>query len=559
MKIPIQRRELLATGCILLSGCAALEEDGNPVESNTISTTIPASETERPGTVEQREANDFESVTHHVLIGGTRWSLDTLPVGAHLQVQTTAKNSQSDTKVGFQYSINDDIIDQITSEVQSGSGFDAKSTVYAVQDTDSVEVEVNGTTVAKFDVSQPSNIWTKKGFNDMNQSANYYAMSLGGSPSIGWRYQIPGYHQNPNKGPEFRTDPAISQGKVFIASESGDNADTNGMLISIDSQTGSELWRKGLDFAPINEIALAGQNIYLTAATASKTVLQCHSFDGDLNWQTEISGDQNFQPDVSGCPLIIGDRVYVNSVNGIKCLSAESGDFIWEHNTGVGTTGQVVADTDRLYRITFKDESFLVNSYSKNTGEKMWTKSFDIADGVVNSPVVGENYVFVVTGVKGGFGGSQDTPVNNHHIFAIHKSTNEVIKSELPEGLTSSAGPYESPAMGQYFLFIPWGDAIIGVSKPDQDRFNEQLVPRGRTYSAGVYNSPALAVNSLYVISGGGTLKSLRTDWLASEKWTFSALENDEYNFYYPWSGIVTYDSKIYVNSNRYVFSIDTT
>lgn len=154
-------------------------------------------------------------------------------------------------------------------------------------------------------------------------------------------------------------------GQVYIGS-------WDGYIYALEAISGVELWRQNVG---IDTVEYKMQGIQGTPAAADSLLIvpSRSSFlyalnvsTGDIVWK-----HGNDSSRIMSSPAIADDMVYFTTFDdfGLKCVDLQTGDLIFETNTGSYNIGSPVIAGDKLIITTLSGE---VQIYDRNSGEQIW-------------------------------------------------------------------------------------------------------------------------------------------------------------------------------------------
>lgn len=220
---------------------------------------------------------------------------------------------------------------------------------------------------------------------------------------------------------------ACADGTVFVGSD-----DDGGRLIALEAETGTERWSVDIGGEIFSPPAIVDGTVYV--GSTSSRVLALDVADGTERWRFDANGG------VVGSPAVRHGRVYVGTQGGIvHALDRETGTERWRSETddlgmlypspavdddllvvGTWNTGQVrafhpgsgreqwrvpgleqvldvtspVIAGDRVY---FGSDDGL-HAVDRDTGEQLETLQAEVAGGMLSSPAVVNDTVYVGDG-----------------------------------------------------------------------------------------------------------------------------------------------------------------
>lgn len=273
-----------------------------------------------------------------------------------------------------------------------------------------------------------------------------------------------------------------------------------GQLVALDAASGNILWRQRLD-APVSGAPVAGNGVVYVASRdfVGRAV---RASDGKLLW--EASGSpSNAGVMGASAPALSGNTVIFPFASGeLLAADTESGDILWQGQvagTRVGRaiavirdmTGDPVIAGDRIYS---GSSSGRIDAFDLATGIREWSAK----DGA-NSPVVVA-------------GGSVFAVNDEAQLVRLDAATGGVIwRIELPYYTDNKVKRQDrifahyGPVLAGGRLFVASSDGILRAFDPGSGNLVGQAQIPG-----GAATAPAVAGQTLYVVSGSGQLHAFR-------------------------------------------------
>ena len=272
---------------------------------------------------------------------------------------------------------------------------------------------------------------------------------------------------------------------------------------------------------------------------------------GDLQW-VYATGEN-----VRSSPVMVDGRVYINSVDKVYCLDADTGAWIWEYNAaGAIPSSPAVADgkvyvhaAGRVYCLDAYTGAWIWEIYIQNsprsfptvvdgmvfvasedevycldadTGDLIWDWSPDYS---INSPVVadGKVYIYILNGeiyrlnaypLAGGvvyesYVSTLSSPAVADGKIYIN-SEDEVycfdIESEIWNFHTGALSFSSSPAVDDTKVYIGSEDSVFCLNAYTGAHIWNY------TTGSGISSSPTVADNKVYIGSADGNLYCLNAD-----------------------------------------------
>jgi len=171
-------------------------------------------------------------------------------------------------------------------------------------------------------------------------------------------------------GGEVYASPLLYGDRIFIGSR-------DGMLYAIDVTSGTEQWRADMGGEIWSSAALFLPTSTLIVGARSGRV-SAFTYDGVVNWTTELGGA------VDAAPAIDGPSVYVGNYDGtLHTLNAVSGEIIWQVDLPSAIYASTAVGSQYIY---VNDYDGNLVALDKATGEESWR--YDIGSPAYSSPSV---------------------------------------------------------------------------------------------------------------------------------------------------------------------------
>ncbi|MGE3181350.1 MAG: PQQ-binding-like beta-propeller repeat protein [Phycisphaerae bacterium] len=147
-----------------------------------------------------------------------------------------------------------------------------------------------------------------------------------------------------------------------------------------------QVWSRDVGSA-FSSFAVVGDKLFTGGTKGGMQTLVClNATDGSEIWTVEIEPEYKEPQGGDGpraTPTVDGGKVYMLGAKGkLICVLAENGDEVWSKQFNNmptwGYSGSVLIDGERAIVSAGKEQGGLV-AYDKNTGEKIWQASDDIA------------------------------------------------------------------------------------------------------------------------------------------------------------------------------------
>lgn len=223
-----------------------------------------------------------------------------------------------------------------------------------------------------------------------------------GGPKRLWLYE---------KGGNSYSGPAIVRGKLFTMG----TRDGSEVLLSLDANTGKELWVTSLDGLLKNDWGdgsrgtptVDGDFVY---AMSGPGLLVCANVsDGKILWKQSMAdlGGKIPQWGYAEAVLVDGDKVICTpggSKGAVAALDKKTGKLLWqsaEFTDGAHYSSIVPADLNGTRQLIQRTEKSVVGISAKD-GKLLWKTAFPGRVAVIPTPIYHDGYVYVAAGYGAG-------------------------------------------------------------------------------------------------------------------------------------------------------------
>lgn len=206
----------------------------------------------------------------------------------------------------------------------------------------------------------------------------------------------------------------VADGNIYFGS-------TNGSLIALDDENGAELWRKPFEASSSGGIGCSPSEVAVPlygTPVVDGDLVYIAGYDGKIYAINTSAGAErwiyprqgNLHSFVGG--LLINQGVlYIGSIGGIVyALDSETGDWIWEFETGEQIWATPAINGDTLYIGTFNKKLYAIDAA---TGEEKWQQPFEAQGPIISNPLVEDGIIYISS--------------FDRHIYAINAATGEKI------------------------------------------------------------------------------------------------------------------------------------
>ena len=291
----------------------------------------------------------------------------------------------------------------------------------------------------------------------------------------------------------------VADGNIYFGS-------TNGYMIALDAESGGEFWRKpfaasgsgGFGCAP-SEVAVplygtpvvGGELVYIAGYDGK--IYAINTSAGAERWIYPRQG--NLHSFVGGLAINQG-RLYIGSVSGIiYALDAETGDWIWQFETGEQIWATPAIDGDTLYIGTFNKKLYAIDTA---TGEEKWQQPFEAQGPIISTPLVDDGIVYF---------GSFD-----RHIYALDAASGELIW-QFPE--TEGNGEnipqkwfWASPVIYNNTIYAVNMDGRVYILDADNNGNLIKIID----LDSAVSSTPVAANNKVFIATEDGKIFYIDTN-----------------------------------------------
>nr|WP_283254906.1 PQQ-binding-like beta-propeller repeat protein [Marivita sp. GX14005] len=317
------------------------------------------------------------------------------------------------------------------------------------------------------------------------------ATSTGGAAL--WSYSLVPLRDDASQA--FAGGLAHSDGRLFVTSGFG-------TLTALDAATGGEIWTQKLGETATGAPTVFGDLVYLVAGDSTAWAVE--QSDGRIRWQSDGLGDVN---NVAGAapPAVTNKHVVFSYGSGaVEGAFRQGGLRLWSADIVGGRkgfaisliddiTGYPVIDGDRVY---VGNHSGRLVALNVNSGERLWTAKHGALDAVWPAG----NSVYFVSDL-------------NKLVRLDAQDGSQIWSVDLPGYV-----PVRKPQKGRDAAFVNHGPILAGgrliVASSDGllrafDPASGALV--GQTeIPGGATTRPIVANGTLYVVSKSGVLHAFR-------------------------------------------------
>ena len=205
---------------------------------------------------------------------------------------------------------------------------------------------------------------------DANTGNMFFSANLGGGSS--------------NYGP---SSPAVENGRIFIAND-------DRKVYCLSENTGECLWdysigSANIGFPSLSSPAVAYGIVYIGTGDEGK-IIALDEITGNLVWNYSVGWGG-----VYSSPAIDDGNVYIGSDNGIYCLNATTGAYMWRNYYNIWVTSSPAIAYGKVFIAAGDGTLYCLN---KTNGEQFWHSTIDGSYlGIVSSPGVADHKVFIGT------------------------------------------------------------------------------------------------------------------------------------------------------------------
>ncbi len=267
--------------------------------------------------------------------------------------------------------------------------------------------------------------------------------------ALAWSYEPP--VEEGKRRPPIEASPVISDGVVFVGSQSGD-------FLAIDLESGDLKWTFDAE-GPISAPGAAYEGQVFFGDTYG-FVYALEAETGKELWRFEtegkIEGGINVLPDIQGkTGVFVGSHDYF-----LYCLDASSGEVIWKHETGnyvVATPSVIHTGDDRSVSFGGCD-GLLYLIAADGTGE---SREIEIGSYIANTSAVRDGIAYVAH--------------NGGEVIAI-----DIVSGEEAWRLATGVEYTASPAVSETHLFVAGPDKrLVAIDRVTGEETWSFLARRG--------------------------------------------------------------------------------
>ncbi len=283
----------------------------------------------------------------------------------------------------------------------------------------------------------------------------------------------------------------------------GDLENTGKSQLSEIPQSNQTLWIFNAKNPIKSSPAVANKRVYF--ATTNGTVICLSSEDGTELWRNKLEPIEYSSPSIGENRLIIG-----TSNGGVFCLNSSTGKIIWNISTG-----NLIESSPKIYNEMVYICSYDSNLYILNltTGDRIW--NFSTGERVHISPAISNDRIYI-----GGCGGIlYGLFIENKTNVCEYNTGNFIVSSPAVMGDKVFFGTYDTgifcvdATTGKLF----WNNPIQGAIKSSPSVSDEMVIfadTMGKIYSydisngelvwtyntgSEIYSSPAIAQDKVVV------------------------------------------------------------
>lgn len=280
---------------------------------------------------------------------------------------------------------------------------------------------------------------------------------------------------------------AFDSGKLYAVSG-------RGLVVAIDSATGTPIWRKSTHIPFRSAPVVAGDKLY--AVSVDSQVYTFSASTGDIIWsQRGIRETAGILHSVS--PVVASGTVIVPFPSGeIYALSAEDGRELWSDSLAIpsrdwaasmlaGIGGDPVVDGNVVFAVSSSGVFSVFNLYN---GQKLWV----YPASSLNTPWVTGDYVYLLTD-------------ENILVCFVKYSGGVRWATQLASYDDEKPIIWNGPVMADGNLLITGSHGQITVVSATDGNILGQ-----REIEEEIYTPPVIAGGTLYLVSRDATLYSLK-------------------------------------------------
>ena len=178
-------------------------------------------------------------------------------------------------------------------------------------------------------------------------------------------------------GQRTHAGPVLGGGRLFVPGPA---------LVTMDADSGRELWRWKTDYGVIASPLVVGDVVY--AVEKGEKLVALDTRTGEQKWKKRLLA-------TSSAPVLVGDLLLIGTERGVMAIHAESGTRRWLSKTVAPVTTSPALLTDRL---VVGDSDRHIYALSLTRGKQLWRRR--IPEGRVHETptVFGDAVFFSTTG-----------------------------------------------------------------------------------------------------------------------------------------------------------------
>lgn len=272
---------------------------------------------------------------------------------------------------------------------------------------------------------------------------------------------------------------------IFSLRYSGSDA----TLKCLDTNTGSEIWQKPVDFAPYTT---AGGKIFGIKYGSGVSYLNCLNVsNGDIIWSANLNGSP------WAIPAVFDGKLYVGSDNMLYCLDAEGNgdgttDVIWTYT--MGDIDSISIYSGKVY-VGFGNKLYCLDADGNGDGTTDLIWSFTVDYMVETSAAIAYGKVYF---------GAHDYSEYVDKIYCLDAEGNG-------DGTTNVIWTHDFPYCSNFNFFLAVSDEKVFISDHKSKLYCLDAIGNGDgttnltwTYSSSsgrFESSPAIYEGKIYVLS----------------------------------------------------------
>ncbi|MFD1020908.1 carboxypeptidase regulatory-like domain-containing protein [Thalassobacillus hwangdonensis] len=349
-----------------------------------------------------------------------------------------------------------------TYEIQvTGSGIEGVTSEVAVDGEKQLTIEV-----VRKDAASSSAMWETANNNAARNAVSPHSIDLD-ALNDAWTYE------SGSKGPLLFTTPAANNEQIVAVTEYG-------WVVSLDTQTGEEMWAVRLGNDNRSTPTLADGKVFVSGG-ADGNIHALDATNGRVLWSTDVGS-----PAIYEAPVLKDGKLYVSSgLDGnakLTALDAASGDELWNVPLEAPTYAGPTLGDGMLFVGSFNNEK--LRAFSMEDGTEVWSKTME-GEGFLSKTVYHEGTLYA---------SASSTTMDDGTLYAFDAATGDELWRAADVGDSQAASP------------IVYENMVIATSASEPllrafDKQTGELVWTNTEVGAS-YNNGSISANGILFYAG---------------------------------------------------------